>query len=76
MKAQEFPFILEAFANVVKRDHGVVFTNLPITIDGAKGSISLNEAISYMAEWHGANLINLVSSILEEAERLKEKANG
>jgi|688.fasta_scaffold608164_2 hypothetical protein len=70
------PFILGAFANVVKRDHNLVFTSLLITLDGAKGSISINRAISYVVEWHGANLINLVSSILIEAESLREKANG
>ena len=67
------PYLLQAFANVVRRDYNVHFGDLLISLDGSKGTISLDHAISYVVEWHGASVLHLVSSIWMEADRLRWK---
>lgn len=67
------PYLLEAFANVVRRDYNIYFGGLLINLDGSGGAISLDRAVAYVAEWHNVSIFHLVASIWMEADRLRWK---
>jgi hypothetical protein len=70
------PFLLDAFKNVCLVTVKTSFDSLRITIEGGAGTISLDQALTYLHTWYGICLTEFTHAMFVEADRLRWKLSA
>lgn len=67
------PYFVKAFHIVSSKIYGFSFTNIEIELEKRLGVVHLDQAISYMSEWHSVPLMEFCSHMLRVARELFEE---
>jgi hypothetical protein len=70
------PFLLDAFRNVCTQNVKTSFDSLRISIEGEGGTISLDQALTYLHTWYGICLTEFIHEMFVEADRLRWKLSS